>query len=81
MPKGTIEHVNLTVTNPERSAELFKQLCDWHERWSGPSMMGGFASPPQMDLVIPTDYYRDGRYRHPTASELTSDEMHATDQG
>ncbi|MCB0914601.1 MAG: cupin domain-containing protein [Actinobacteria bacterium] len=47
----------------------------------GPSMMGGFASPPQMDLVIPTDYYRDGRYRHPTASELTSDEMHATDQG
>ncbi|ALE15916.1 Glyoxalase family protein [Altererythrobacter epoxidivorans] len=41
MPKGTIEHANLTVTNPERSAELFKQLCGWHERWSGPSMMGG----------------------------------------
>ena len=41
MPKGTIEHANLTVTRPDRSAELFKQLCGWEERWRGKSQMGG----------------------------------------
>lgn len=41
MPQGQIEHANLTVTDPERSAKLFKQLCGWHERWRGPSQSGG----------------------------------------
>ncbi|MEP5937436.1 MAG: VOC family protein [Erythrobacter sp.] len=41
MPNGQIEHANLTVTNPARSAELFKQLCGWHERWSGNAQNGG----------------------------------------
>ena len=41
MPTGTIEHANLTVTNPERSAELFKQLLGWEERWRGQSALGG----------------------------------------
>jgi quercetin dioxygenase-like cupin family protein len=48
---------------------------------SGPSMMGGFASPPQLDLLIPTDYYEDGRFTHPAATELTPSEMHASDRG
>ena len=47
----------------------------------GPSMMGGFASPPQLDLLIPTEYYDDGQFTHPAATELTPDEMHATDEG
>ncbi len=41
MPVGTIEHVNLSVTNPRRSSELFQSLLGWKERWRGPSMMGG----------------------------------------
>jgi len=41
MPKGTIEHANLTVTDPDRSSQLFQKLCGWHERWRGPAMMGG----------------------------------------
>ena len=32
MPKGRIEHANLTVSDPERSAALLQQLCGWHER-------------------------------------------------
>ena len=36
-----IEHVNLTVTDPARSAAFLKKLCDWETRWQGPSMMGG----------------------------------------
>ena len=45
----------------------------------GPSMMGGFASPPQLDLMIPSDYYEAGRFKHPAATELTSAEERAAD--
>lgn len=41
MPQGQIEHANLTVTRPERSAELFEQLLGWQIRWKGASQMGG----------------------------------------
>ena len=41
MPHGTIEHVNITVTDPERSARLFARLLGWKERWRGPSKLGG----------------------------------------
>ncbi|HEX5644994.1 MAG TPA: VOC family protein [Erythrobacter sp.] len=43
MPKGQLEHANLTVTDPERSAQLFAKLCGWHERWRGPSQLGGWT--------------------------------------
>jgi hypothetical protein len=46
----------------------------------GPSMMGGFASPPQLDLVIPTDYYSSGRFSHPDQTELTGAQMHEADK-
>ena len=41
MPTGQIEHANLSVTNPDRSANLFKKLLGWHERWRGESQLGG----------------------------------------
>jgi len=41
MALGRIEHVNLTVTDIHRSAELFKALFGWQERWRGPSALGG----------------------------------------
>ncbi len=43
MPTGQLEHANLTVTDPERSAQLFAKLCGWHERWRGPSQLGGWT--------------------------------------
>ena len=43
MPKGNIEHANLTVSDPERSAALLRQLCGWHERWRGQSLLGGWT--------------------------------------
>jgi uncharacterized protein YjlB len=45
----------------------------------GPSMMGGFASPPQLDLVIPTPYYKDGVFTHPKETQLTEVEMKKAD--
>jgi catechol 2,3-dioxygenase-like lactoylglutathione lyase family enzyme len=41
MPKGYLEHANLTVSDPDRSAALLVALCGWHERWRGPSKSGG----------------------------------------
>ncbi len=43
MPIGQLEHVNITVNDPERTSELLKQLCDWQERWRGKSQMGGWT--------------------------------------
>lgn len=43
MPNGRLEHANLSVTDPERSAALFKHLCGWEERWRGPSQSHGWT--------------------------------------
>jgi catechol 2,3-dioxygenase-like lactoylglutathione lyase family enzyme len=36
-----IEHVNVTVTDPERAARLMESIFGWKVRWQGPSMAGG----------------------------------------
>jgi glyoxylase I family protein len=41
MAKATIEHVNLTVSDIERSAAFFGRLLGWHQRWRGAALNGG----------------------------------------
>ena len=41
MATGWLEHVNITVSNPERSSQMLQDLCGWRERWRGPSQAGG----------------------------------------
>ena len=41
MPSATLEHVNVTVTDPEATAHLLCALFDWRIRWQGASAMGG----------------------------------------
>ena len=41
MPQGSIEHVNLTVTDIDRSAALFEKLLGWRRRWRGEAMNYG----------------------------------------
>lgn len=41
MPQGQLEHVNITVSDIERSAALLEALMGWHVRWRGPSQLGG----------------------------------------
>ena len=38
-----IEHVNITVADPERTSALMGMLFDWHVRWSGPARDGGLT--------------------------------------
>jgi catechol 2,3-dioxygenase-like lactoylglutathione lyase family enzyme len=41
MTNGKLEHANITVSDPQRSAALLRDLFGWHIRWEGPSMLGG----------------------------------------
>lgn len=41
MPNGHLEHINITVSDIDRSAALLERLMGWHIRWRGPSQMGG----------------------------------------
>jgi len=43
MPNGFLEHANITVSDPDRSSALLQRLCGWHERWRGPSQLGGWT--------------------------------------
>lgn len=38
---ATLEHVNVTVSNPVQTAELLCGLFGWHVRWQGDAIMGG----------------------------------------
>jgi catechol 2,3-dioxygenase-like lactoylglutathione lyase family enzyme len=38
-----LEHVNITVTDPDESAAMLCTLFDWKVRWRGPSQMGGMS--------------------------------------
>ena len=41
MASPRIEHVNVTVSNPERAARLMEDLFGWRVRWQGPARNGG----------------------------------------
>jgi catechol 2,3-dioxygenase-like lactoylglutathione lyase family enzyme len=43
MSAPRIEHVNVTVTDPERAAALMEAVFDWRVRWKGPARDGGFT--------------------------------------
>ena len=36
-----IEHVNLTVSDPEATAAILQSIFGWHVRWSGPARDDG----------------------------------------
>jgi catechol 2,3-dioxygenase-like lactoylglutathione lyase family enzyme len=41
MPTGQLEHVNISVSDPARTADLLDKLAGWQRRWEGPAMNGG----------------------------------------
>jgi predicted enzyme related to lactoylglutathione lyase len=72
MPGAFIEHVNITVRDPERSAKLMHDLFGWTIRWQGPSLNGGrtiHVGDDQFYLALytsqgaetPDDAFRKGR--------------------
>ncbi|MXP10077.1 VOC family protein [Pseudoblastomonas halimionae] len=41
MPKGLLEHVNISVSDNRRMAALLAEMCGWKVRWEGPAAGGG----------------------------------------
>lgn len=41
MTQAFLEHVNITVGSPERTASMLEALFGWTIRWQGPSALGG----------------------------------------
>jgi catechol 2,3-dioxygenase-like lactoylglutathione lyase family enzyme len=41
MTESRIEHLNVTVSDPERAAKLMERLFGWHVRWQGTARDGG----------------------------------------
>jgi catechol 2,3-dioxygenase-like lactoylglutathione lyase family enzyme len=41
MAAPRIEHVNVTVRDPERTARMLEQVFGWQVRWQGPAQAGG----------------------------------------
>ncbi len=41
MATPRIEHVNITVRDPDRAARLMGELFGWQVRWRGPALNGG----------------------------------------
>lgn len=41
MPEPRIEHVNVTVRDPERTSDLLRSIFGWTVRWQGPARDGG----------------------------------------
>ncbi len=55
-----LEHVNLTVSDPDATAALLVELFDWHVRWSGGAKNGGYT------VHVGTDDQYVAVYRPPT---------------
>lgn len=41
MPASRLEHVNITVADPDAAARLMSEIFGWRVRWQGPAMSGG----------------------------------------
>ncbi len=39
----SLEHINVTVTDAKATAERLCKLFDWHIRWEGDSLAGGYS--------------------------------------
>ena len=59
MTNGKLEHANITVSDPQRSADLLRELFGWHIRWEGPSMLDGHT------IHVGTDDHYIALYTNP----------------
>lgn len=77
MSNAILEHVNVTVSDPDKTAEMLVKLFGWHVRWQGASMDNGrtvhvgnedsylaLYSPEKVDKNRPNNYLTVGGLNH-----------------
>ena len=73
MQIATLEHVNITVSDPKATAAMLSQVFGWHIRWEGASMDNGYTVHVGSKLSY-IALYATGT---PKASEIASYKMTA----
>ena len=43
MSTASLEHINVTVSDPQKTAQLLCELFDWKIRWQGEAKLGGYT--------------------------------------
>jgi len=69
MAQAFIEHVNVTVSDPEKTAAMLMAVFDWKIRWKGPSAMGGRTIHVGTDAHYLAVYTEPGSNGVPRAHE------------
>ena len=77
MKPALFEHVNVTVSDPKKTAAMLVVLFGWHVRWEGPSKYDGYTvhvgtdeeylalyALPKQDRPDQESYYRTGAVNH-----------------
>jgi catechol 2,3-dioxygenase-like lactoylglutathione lyase family enzyme len=59
MNVGMLEHVNVTVSDPQRTADMLCRMFGWKKRWEGPAKLGGYT------VHVGTDDAYVAIYRYP----------------
>jgi len=67
-----LEHVNITVSDPDRTAAMLCDLFDWHVRWKGDSINGGRSMHVGTDDQYLAIYRPGGDTRSKENSYLTA---------
>ncbi len=85
MTHAFIEHVNLTVSDPDRTAVLLAAIFGWTERWRGPARDGGRTIHLGSDAAYVALYTGpDGRHagiRYPKGEPLNHVGVQVDDLG
>ena len=77
MKPALFEHVNVTVSDPKKTAAMLVDLFGWHVRWEGPAKYDGYTvhvgtddeyialyALPKQDRLDEESYYRTGAANH-----------------
>lgn len=77
MKPALFEHVNVTVSDPKKTAAMLVDLFGWHVRWQGPAKYDGYTvhvgtddeyialyALPKQDRPDQESYYRTGAVNH-----------------
>ena len=67
MTAGMLEHVNLTVSDPHRTADMLCGLFGWKKRWEGPAKLGGYT------VHVGTDEAYVAVYSYPSGAAWSGD--------
>ena len=75
MTSARLEHINITVPDPQASAAILCDLFDWHIRWEGAVMNDGYSvhvgsAQDYLALYRPGAGLRPAQPRYVTAASL-----------